>query len=526
MPNYLSPGVYVEEVDRGSRPIEGAGTAVAAFVGVTERGPVNQPTLVTNWGQYTSSFGDFVAGTYTALAVNQYFQNGGGSCYVVRIGSNGSASGDGEVPGASAELTSGTQAGLATYRVEAVEAGDAGNDLSVEVIPDEPQPSDDADAPQVGPPEAFTLLVKRRGDLIERFENLTTRRGRQHVETIVNERSEAIRITELGSATVADRLPAAGEVRLSGGLAPAVSEALASEDFIGDEAARTGLGGLTALENVTMVACPDIMAAYEQGLIDLEGVQVAQTALIDHCELMGDRVAILDTPGDMNAQEVKEWRVERTRYDSKFATMYWPYIKAFDPALGTTRYVPPSGAIAGIWGRNDDTRGVHKAPANEVVRGAIDIAVNITRGEHDQLNPEGINVIRAFPGRGIRVWGARTLSSDPAWRYLNVRRLFNYLETSILNGTQWVVFEPNDMDLWQRVKRTINAFLLGAWRDGALFGATPGEAYYVKCDAETNPPDVVDRGQLIVEIGVAPVKPAEFVVFRLSQYSGGAAVVE
>jgi phage tail sheath protein FI len=169
---------------------------------------------------------------------------------------------------------------------------------------------------------------------------------------------------------------------------------------------------------------------------------------------------------------------------------------------------------------------VHKAPANEVVRGAIDLEINITKAEHDLLNPEGINCIRSFPGRGIRVWGARTISSDPSWRYLNVRRLFNYIEESILEGTQWVVFEPNDLDLWQRIKRTINAFLLGVWRDGALFGATPEQAFYVKCDEETNPPDVVDRGQVVCEIGIAPVKPAEFVVFRLAQFSGGADVSE
>ena len=149
--------------------------------------------------------------------------------------------------------------------------------------------------------------------------------------------------------------------------------------------------------------------------------------------------------------------------------------------------------------------------------------MNITRGEHDLLNPAGINVIRAFPGRGIRVWGARTLSSDTTWRYINVRRLFNYIEASILGGTQWVVFEPNDLDLWQRIRRTINAFLLRLWRDGALFGATPDEAFYVKCDDETNPPDFVDAGQVTCEIGIAPVKPAEFVVFRLAQFSGGAA---
>jgi hypothetical protein len=193
---------------------------------------------------------------------------------------------------------------------------------------------------------------------------------------------------------------------------------------------------------------------------------------------------------------------------------------------GQANFVPPSGHMAGIWARSDDARGVHKAPANEVVRGAISLELQVTKPEHDLLNPQGINVIRAFPGRGIRVWGARTLSSDPAWRYINVRRLFNYIEGSILLGTQWVVFEPNDMKLWERVKRTINAFLVRVWRDGALFGATPSEAFYVKCDGELNTAETIDAGQLIVEIGIAPVKPAEFVVFRIAQFSGGTSLTE
>jgi phage tail sheath protein FI len=182
--------------------------------------------------------------------------------------------------------------------------------------------------------------------------------------------------------------------------------------------------------------------------------------------------------------------------------------------------------MAGIWARSDDSRGVHKAPANEVVRGAIALELQLTKAEHDQLNPVGINCIRAFPGRGIRVWGARTLSSDPEWRYLNVRRLFNFIEESILEGTQWVVFEPNDHRLWDSVRRTVNAFLRRVWRDGALFGATADEAFYVKCDAENNTQDTIDAGQLIIDIGIAPVKPAEFVIFRIAQFAGGAALTE
>jgi phage tail sheath protein FI len=327
-------------------------------------------------------------------------------------------------------------------------------------------------------------------------------------------------MSEAGSLAVADRLPLPGSVSLQGGASSAPAP-IEIEDYSGDASDRTGIGALEAITGVNMLCVPDLMALYQQGRLDLEGVQTVQRAMIDHCENMGDRIAILDAPPGFNAQQIQEWRVEKTGFDSAYATMYWPWIKVFDPGTNRNVYMPPSGAMAGIWGRTDDSRGVHKAPANEVVRGALDIELNITRGEHDLLNPVGINVIRSFPGRGIRVWGARTLASEPAWRYLNVRRLFNYLESSILAGTQWMVFEPNDRDLWDRASRTIRSFLYRVWRTGALFGQTPDQAYYVKCDAETNPPAVIEAGQVVIEIGVAPVKPAEFVVFRLAQLSAG-----
>ena len=224
-------------------------------------------------------------------------------------------------------------------------------------------------------------------------------------------------------------------------------------------------------------------------MIDMEGFKAVQLAMIAHCELMADRVAILDPPPALNAQQIKDWRVNEAGYDSKYATLYWPRLKVMDPTRGKAIFIPPSGHMAGIWARNDDTRGVHKAPANEVVRGAISLELNITKGEHDQLNPVAVNCVRSFPGQGIRVWGARTLSSDPEWRYLNVRRLFNFVEESILSGTNWVVFEPNDQKLWDSVRRTVTMFLRRVWRDGALFGRTPAEAFFVKCDEENNPPE-------------------------------------
>ena len=244
--------------------------------------------------------------------------------------------------------------------------------------------------------------------------------------------------------------------------------------------------------------------------------------MMQHCERMGDRVAILDCPPGMSPQEIQNWRVNVANYDSHYAALYYPWIKVFDPVAGVSKFVPPSGHMAGIWARSDDARGVHKAPANEVVGGATDLEIQITKAEQDGLNPVGINCIRAFPGRGIRVWGARSLSSDPAWRYINVRRLFNFVEKSIERGTQWVVFEPNDFSLWQRLKRDVTSFLTVVWRTGALFGRTPAEAFYVKCDEETNPPELRDLGQVVVEIGIAPVKPAEFVIFRISQWAPGA----
>jgi uncharacterized protein len=297
-------------------------------------------------------------------------------------------------------------------------------------------------------------------------------------------------------------------------------EAPVASDFRGSVSERSGVEGLEVLDDVTMVCVPDLMTRMPGEKLNLDMVKAVQGMMIAHCERMGDRVAILDAPPDLTPQEVKKWRMEIAGFDTSYAAMYYPWIKIMDPATDLVINVPPSGHMAGIWARNDNTRGVHKAPANEIVLGAIGLAYQTTKGEQDTLNPIGVNCVRAFPGRGIRVWGGRTLSSDPAWRYINVRRLFNYVEKSIENGTQWVVFEPNNRKLWARVSRDVSAFLRTVWRDGALFGSSPAEAFYVKCDDELNPPESRDLGRLIIEIGLAPVKPAEFVIFRISQWAG------
>jgi phage tail sheath protein FI len=505
--SYLSPGVYMEEVSSGSRPIEAAGTAVAAFVGFAEKGPSNQPTLVTNWTQYTQNFGGFIPGSYLAHAVYGFFANGGGSAYVVRVGGETAA----EAPVLRGELP-GAEDGKTAFTVRSQPAAIGGAPISVEVVPGGPDPAD----------ESFTLVVKRGGVVVETIDGLTVKRGPSNVATAVKQRSKLIEIEETRGRVAT--LPRRGaEIALSSTEPPAVR--VAPDDYVGNSADRTGFAGLEAIDEITMLAVPDLMAARDRGLIDDEGVRAVQSAMITHCELMRDRMAILDTPPGLNAQQIKGWRAE-ANYDSKYAALYWPWIKVMDPLSGAPAFIPPSGHMAGIWARNDATRGVHKAPANEVVRGAIALELNLTKGEHDQLNPDGINCIRSFPGQGIRVWGARTLSSDPEWRYLNVRRLFNYVEKSILMGTNWVVFEPNDPKLWDSVKRTITMFLRRVWRDGALFGQLPAQAFFVKCDAENNPPENRDAGMLTVEIGIAPVKPAEFVIFRISQFADGAGVEE
>jgi len=516
MPTYQSPGVFVEEAPAGARPLEGVGTAVAAFIGLAEDGPFNVPTLVSNWTQFTTVFGAFVPGSYLAQSVYGYFMNGGGNCYVVRVGQNGSESGPAPRSARAKELAAAPQAQIGRLRVNAIDPAVQPGEVTVEITPPE------GDSPTE---DMFRIVVKRNGEMVEEFDRASFARGKQNVVTMVNAASKLIKIEDTGAGTV-ERL-ADGETALVAPAPPAAvpSPRLSADDYVGDVADRTGFGGLEAVEEVTMLCVPDLMSAYQQGSIDLDTVQAVQTAMIAHCELMGDRIAILDPPPGFNAKQIKEWRVDKARYDSAYAALYWPWVKTMNPATGLLSYLPPSGHIAGVWGRNDDTRGVHKAPANEIVRGAIDIEVNITKNEHDLLNPEGINVIRAFPGRGIRVWGARTLSSDPAWRYLSVRRLFNFLEESILSGTSWIVFEPNDQALWAKIRRTIAAFLVLQWRAGALFGATPDEAFYVKCDSETNPAEAIDAGQVLCEIGVAPVKPAEFVIFRLAQFSGGASLV-
>lgn len=513
MPEYLSPGVYIEEVNTGPRPIEGVGTAMAAFVGFSPSGVANKPQLVTNWSQYVEKFGALdesgirnphMPGGFMSYAVYGYFMNGGSRCYVTRVVPP--SAGGKEEKVSALQLPSRSSKATPSLTFSSKEA--PLSEIQIEIAP----PS--GDAPAEG---SFTVKLKMNNSE-ELFENVNLgKKGKGVVETI-NQTSKLVMVAEAQSTgSLIDRAPELGNYILKAAV-PAALPKLQSTHFVGNVTERSGLEGLEIAEDVTMLCCPDLMSAYLSGAIDRDGVKAVQLAMITHCERMGDRMAILDPLPDLNPQEVKKWRESETNYDSKFAALYYPWISV-SGADGKPMALPPSGHIAGLWARSDGERGVHKAPANEIVRMALNPVAEITKGEQDTLNPIGVNCIRSFTGRGVRVWGARTLSSDPAWRYINVRRLFNYVEKSIEIGTQWVVFEPNDPNLWARVRRDVGAFMTNVWRDGMLFGLSPQEAFFVKCDAELNPAEVRDQGKLIIEVGMAPVKPAEFVIFRFSQMS-------
>jgi phage tail sheath protein FI len=512
-PEYLSPGVYVEEVDKGTKPIEGAGTACAAFVGFAEQGPVNQPTFIPNFTEFVNTFGGFIKGGYLAPAIYGYFQNGGGRCYVTRLPGGEEETAE---PKAIAALPSASKPAIESLTITALEAGPTGAEISIEVTKPE-----GTDAPE----DQFNLLV-RRGGTEEKFENLSFGKGKavRNVVEVVNKESKLIQVAIKDSAlSTAEQIPGPGKYSLTIGESTSTTLVPVSSDVIvGSASERSGLSGFEVADDVTMLCIPDLMALYQSGSISMEGVKAVQLAMIAHCEQMKDRFAILDCPPGMKPQQMKAWRMDEAGYDTKYGAVYYPWIRIANPwGNGESVVVPPSGYIAGVYARSDTERGVHKAPANEVIRGAMGLEMQITKSEQDILNPNGVNCIRAFSGRGIRIWGARTLSSDASWRYINVRRLFNFVEKSIEMGTQWIVFEPNDADLWARIRRDITAFLNNVWRTGALFGASPSEAFYVKCDAEINPPNVRDLGQVIIEIGMAPVKPAEFVIFRISQWAAG-----
>ena len=521
MPEYLSPGVYIEEISTGPRPIEGVSTSNAGFVGRTERGPT-APRLVTSWPEYQRWFGDYVpaATSYLPYAIKGFFDNGGQRAFIARVTLSDAAV-------ASLELDSLSLTGLGE--------GEFGNRIFVRVA----DPGGRADpqrfrltllyyreappTPLVDPldPNNVADPNLREPDVVEDYDNLGFNpTGSNYVITTVNSASKLIQV---------DWLPGQAPARpANAGFAPLEngddgSAAVAASDYVGDSSVpsneRVGLAGIEVIDEVNLLCVPDhvlpALPAAERNDLTNE--------VVNQCERLKDRFALLQVERDQG-----QVSTITPTHDTSYGATYYPWVRVFDPRLRDTLLVPPGGHVAGIVARTDIERGVHKAPANEVVRGIINQDLNgnrkpmqylITKGQHDLLNPRGINVIRDFrsDGRGIRLWGARTMSSDPEWRYVNVRRLFLFVEESIEEGTQWVVFEPNHEPTWAAVRRSITNFLITVWRNGALMGTTQEEAFFVKCDRTTMTQDDIDNGRLICYIGIAPVKPAEFVIFRISQ---------
>lgn len=564
MPEYLTPGVYFESVDTAP-PVRGVRTDIAGFVGLAERGPLHRPLKVESWRQFQTHFGSFVPYGFLAYAVKGFFENDGRTAYVVRVAGSDAA-------GAKLVLKNGT--GAQVMQINARSEGRWGNKVAITL---QTRPS----------AREFSLQVTRDGQEHESFSRLSVYPDEERFFLrVINEGDERTAPSKWVTAEIPAGAPAGDalmpDAQKSGlsrgvGLLSGGTDGLASlkrQDFLGERdplaTGNKGLGALSRVDAVGVVCVPDIHiqpaflppkppppqapphdpclpsgvlpppaippddAQEEQPpAFTRADVSAVERALVEHCELLQDRVAILDAPvktggGALSVSEIQQWRRE---LDSArgYAALYYPWVKVLDPLrLGGSpvRAVPPCGHIAGLYARTDLTVGVHKAPANVQLNWAEDVTAVVGDEAQGVLNPEGINCVRAFPGRGIRVYGARTISSDPDWRYVNVRRLLLMIEEAVDQSTQWAVFEPHDFNLRQMLVWSISGFLETIWRQGALAGAAAGEAFFVRCDETNNPQESVDRGRVIADIGVAPTHPAEFIVFRVGRTVEELEVVE
>jgi len=621
MPEYLAPGVYVEEVSFRSKSIEGVPTSTTGYAGVTRYGPVQypggpsttRPRLITSYTEFERVYGslaplqlaDGERTAYLAHAARAFFNNGGRRLYVSRVFA---PPGGQTVADCIARLAVTVSLGSATWRARWPGEDGAvlvdtravrGKNLAFQHAAD---PEDllgrDSWGPQVKSVRHGAVVeIVAAGDPLPvgnaplNPANLRVidvdRDGRQHFIDSSGDRVAVtagsqillveLRVTVFGAegrTDVYDQLaahpdqrryigkvlelddpedenamvwldwtpavnafsPAALMVglqnagkRLTGVAGVAMDGALPGPDAIrGAEAdpddvdvRATGLEALGELTDIAIVAVPDGGA-----MDDIDSIQAVADHLIAHAEKCRYRIAVVDGPENSSLSEIRDFR---GRFDSKYAALYHPWIEILDPLFPAAPGVPPrklvlppSGFVTGIYARNDIERGVHKAPANEVVRGLTKFEININKARQDVLNPEGVNCLRFFEGRGNRVWGARTMSSDPEWKYVNVRRLFIYVEHSIDKATQWAVFEPNNDRLWTNIRTMVEDFLYVLWRDGALIGAKPEEAYFVRCDRTTMTQNDLDNGRMICLVGIAPSRPAEYVIFRVGQWTADA----
>ena len=579
MAEYLSPGVYVEEFDSGIKAMEGVGTSTAGFVGMAQKGPVmGLPVLITSMADYQRRFGGYLSERdygdkrFLPYAVEQFFNNGGSSCYVMRVCSEESddqnspkaaQSGEGIIrlkaanPGAwgnsiragfalltknrvkvNGPLTAEGGSGIVYELADTAgfQKGDlvclqqakkgsrfcfgqvqeiSGNNMTLAWQGKDSSENEGEETP----PDVFLYLAEwgmtlRDDTASEQYESISFNPARSNFMDNMLEKSQLVTggvdLEKLSTDTLEQlcggSAEPAFEIVFTGGSDGVIPADIDASLYIGKDGApdvRTGLTAFQTISDVSIMAIP--------GITD----KSVQSALVSHCENMGSRFAILDMP--LQDKEVSDLQEFRENVDSSYAAMYHPWLQCYDALAKRNVYLPPSGTMAGIYGRTDNTRGVHKAPANEIVRSCTGLSVSYNEVEQGKLNPKGINLIRALPGQGIRVWGARTCSSDGNWKYVNVRRLFIFIEESIRANTNWAVFEPNDEMLWSRVEGTIRVFLTTQWRNGALAGSTADEAFFINIGRSTMTEDDILNGRLICVIGVAPVRPAEFVIFRITQ---------
>jgi Bacteriophage tail sheath protein len=536
MPELLHPGVYVLEVPSAVRPIEGVSTSTAAFIGVAEKGQVSgtilptgrmaQPVLVTSFTDYTRQFGGFLRNSFLTYAVRAFFDNGGRRLYIVRV--------LGTSPTSPPQLARrAVSPGTAPLTISAANEGVWGNQLSVQI-------TDSSDGETTN---NFKLQVFYDGTPVEAFDNITYQGSpnlfpgvlnpAEYGRTAVNSRSEYIAMTaDFTSRPANTRTP----IQLGNGSdGPPVQPS----DFIGAPApdstvTGTGLFALDKITDVNLIAIPGQgdPATINAGMNYCKNIRPLQD-----CFFIGDMGSV--TSVDAARVEGEAPTVRRVSDARAFATtgfagtllnkaagdygaIYFPWVLSTDP-IGVGRnpkiLLPPSGFLAGLYARIDNSRGVFKAPAGTEagVSGALGTATNVSDTEQDQLNPVSVNVIRTVPGSGFVVWGTRTIGSDTSWRYIPVRRMAIFLRVSIYYGIQWAVFEPNDEPLWASLRLNIRAFMLTQFRAGAFQGSKPDDAFFVKCDSSTTTQTDIDNGVVNILVGFAPLKPAEFVVLRLSQ---------
>ena len=548
--------------------MEGVGTSTAGFIGMAEKGKViGTPEFVTSFADFNRKFGGYLPETtygeyrYLAYAVEQFFANGGSRCYVMRtaaadaVTASVSAAGisisaknpgkwGNEIKVTAVAATKGKTAVLeatgdeATGKVYTVANGSIfaegdtivirnngkvtgynkiamvqGNTITL-AVPVKEDLTDKSPVPRKVLSTCEMNLEVSYRDQVELYEGVSLNQSSASFITKVLAKSELVDVAADEpkdavnplSVFTAEADAEKAIVFLAGG-SDGGNKGITDDVFMGTDGGpgkRTGLAAFKELNNVSIMAIPGVTSP------------AVQLALVAHCTNTGASFAVLDVPQHLTKPQ--DVLAHREKIDSDYAAMYHPWIQIYDALNKKPAYIPPSGAVCGIYARSDVERGVHKAPANEVVYNCIGLSCLYNKAEQDILNPAGVNLICALPGQGIRVWGARTCSSNSLWKYVNVRRLFIYLEESIKSQTNWAVFEPNDELLWARVGRTIRAFLRDMWRSGALVGNTEDQAFYVNIGRDTMSQSDILNGRLICEIGVAPSRPAEFVIFRITQF--------